>query len=66
MPNLNQSVAPEQRGAISPIELADRWGKSRQHIYDLIARGQLLSFTSGRSRLISMAEILRVESGESA
>ena len=63
MPNLNQFAAPERRGALSPIELADRWGKSRQHIYDLIARGQLLSFRSGRSRLVSMAEILRIEAG---
>ena len=52
-----------QRGALSPLELANRWGKSRQHIYDLIARNQIQSFKSGRSRLISMSEIERIEGG---
>ena len=63
MPYQTQAVTTVNRGALSPIELATRWGKSRQHIYDLIARGQIRSFKSGRSRLISMAEVERAESG---
>ena len=64
MSNLNQLTVTEQRRALSPGELGDKWGKSRKHIYDLIGRGEIKSFRSGRSRLIPMAEILRVESGD--
>jgi len=64
----NQSKATSlfSCGALSPAELAFRWGKSRQHIHDLIARNELRSFKSGRSRLISMSEIERIEGGEQA
>ena len=55
-----------QRGALSSLELANRWGKSRQHIYNMIAQGQIQSFKSGRSHLISMSEIERIEGGEQA
>ena len=59
-----QPATKVQRGALSPLELANRWGQSRQHIYDLLAAGQIRSFKSGRSRLIPMAEIQRIEGGE--
>ena len=66
MSNQRQLNSSLQRGALSPAELAFRWGKSRQHIHDLIARNELRSFKSGRSRLISMSEIERIEGGEQA
>ena len=66
MPNQRQSTSWFKRGALSPAELAFRWGKSRQHIHDLIARNALRSFKSGRSRLIPMSEIERIEGGEQA
>ena len=64
MSNQRQSNSLFKRGALSPAELAFRWGKSRQHIHDLIARNELRSFKSGRSRLISISEIQRIEGGE--
>lgn len=51
-------------GAFSPKELADHWGKSRQHIYNLINAGKLHSFKLGRSRLIPVSEVQRIESGD--
>ena len=51
--------------ALSPIKLACRWGCSRQHIYNLIKRGDLKAFKTGRHDRITMAEIERHESGES-
>jgi len=66
MPYQNQPSTKVQRGALSPLELAIRWGQSRQHIYDLISLGAIRSFKSGRSRLIPMSEIERFESGEAA
>ena len=66
MPNQRQPVTTVNRGALSPIELATRWGQSRQHIYDLIARGDLKSFKSGRSRLIPILDIERIERGGKA
>lgn len=66
MSNQHQSTYLPRRGALSVAELAYRWGKSRQHIHNLIARNELRSFTSGRSRLISMSEVRRKEDGEQA
>ena len=66
MPHQNQSNIAVSRGALSPLELATRWGKSRQHVYDCIARGELRSFTSGRSRLIPIADIERIERGDAS
>ena len=63
MSNQRQSNSLLKRGALSPAELAFRWGKSRQHIHDLITRNELRSFKTGRSRLISMSEIERIEGG---
>jgi excisionase family DNA binding protein len=60
----NRQTVNAQRGALSPLELANRWGQSRQHIYDLLARGLIMSFKSGRSRLIPISEVHRIESGE--
>jgi excisionase family DNA binding protein len=64
MPNRHKQIIKYKRGALSPQELADRWGKSRQHIYDCLAEGQIMSFKSGRSRLISMSEVQRIEGGD--
>jgi excisionase family DNA binding protein len=52
------------RSALSPIELAARWGNSRQHIYDLLREGQIKSFRSGRHHRIPISEIERFERGE--
>ena len=66
MVNQGKAISLLRRGALSPAELAFRWGKSRQHIHDLISRNELRSFKSGRSRLIPMSEIQRIEGGEQA
>lgn len=58
-----QSATEVSRGALSPLELATRWGQSRQHVYDIIARGEIRSFKSGRSTLIPVSEIERLEKG---
>ena len=64
MANTNQRKTPRLgTGALSPQATADRWGKSRQHIYNLIGDGTLRSFKVGRSRLISIKEIERIEQG---
>ncbi|MFC1702420.1 helix-turn-helix domain-containing protein [Pseudomonadota bacterium] len=52
------------RAALSPIELATRWGHSRQHIYDLMKEGLLKSFRSGRHHRIPISEIERFERGD--
>ena len=54
------------RTAYSALELANRWGKTRQFIYDQITAGKIKSFKAGRSRLIPLSEIDRIERGEAA
>ena len=66
MNDRSTTSAPLLRSALSPIELATRWGNSRQHIYDLMRVGQLRSFRSGRHHRIPISEIERFERGESA
>ena len=63
MKESNVIVAPLLRSALSPIELATRWGNSRQHIYDLMKEGLLKSFRSGRHHRIPISEIERIERG---
>jgi excisionase family DNA binding protein len=65
MPNHPKPIHPAARAALSPIELAARWGNSRQHIYDLMREGQLKSFRSGRHHRIPISEIERFERGDS-
>jgi excisionase family DNA binding protein len=55
---------PLFRSALSPIELATRWGNSRQHIYYLLKEGLLKSFRSGHHHRIPLSEIERIERGE--
>ena len=64
MKESNVKGAPLLRTALSPIELATRWGNSRQHIYDLMKGGQLKSFRSGRHHRIPISEIERIERGD--
>ena len=45
----------------SPKTLAQRWSKSRSHIYDLIAEGKLRKSKWGRSVMIHRTEVLRFE-----
>lgn len=52
--------------AISPAHLAQRWGKCRQTIYNMIDAGELQSFKVRNSRLISLSEIERIEKGRAA
>lgn len=48
---------------LSPSALADRWGCSRQTVYNMIRKGQLRSFNIGTLRLILPDEIERIERG---
>ena len=57
----NANDTPLIRSALSPIELATRWGNSRQHIYDLMREGLLKSFRTGRHHRIPISEIERFE-----
>ncbi len=41
-----------ERLGFSPTEFAAMWGCSRQHVQNLIARGELRSVKLGRKRLI--------------
>ena len=52
--------------ALSPQQLARRWGKCRQTIYNMIADGELRTFRVRNSRLILMTEIQRIERGDHA
>jgi excisionase family DNA binding protein len=63
MPNRSKRTPQAERVALSPGELATRWGNSRQHIYDLLAEGQITSFRSGRHHRIPISEIERIETG---
>lgn len=63
MPNDTIHIPQVARAALSPIELATRWGNSRQHIYDLMREGKLKSFRSGRHHRIPISEIERFEQG---
>ena len=54
------------RRVLSPAELAQRWGKCRQTIYNMIDAGELHSFKVRNSRLIPLSEIDRIERGEAA
>jgi len=59
------TVLAEARSAVSPAHLAQRWGKCRQTIYNMIDAGELHSFKVRNSRLIPMSEIERIERGNS-
>jgi len=65
MKRSSEQTPQATRAALSPIELAARWGNSRQHIYDLMREGQLKSFRSGRHHRIPISEIERFERCES-
>lgn len=54
----------EAAKACSPTALANRWGCSRQTIYNMIRDGELRSFKVRNSRLILLSEIHRIENGE--
>ncbi len=53
----------DARSAVSPAHLAQRWGKCRQTIYNMIEAGELHSFKVRNSRLIPLSEIERIERG---
>jgi excisionase family DNA binding protein len=61
--NQSKTVSAATRSALSPQELADRWGRSRQTIHNMIRDGELRSFKVRDSRLIPLAEIERIERG---
>jgi excisionase family DNA binding protein len=67
MPKNESTATPsiDVRSAVSPANLARRWGKCRQTIYNMIDAGELHSFKVRNSRLIPFAEIERIERGES-
>lgn len=64
--NTTKPAHTEPRSALSPQELADRWGKTRATIHNMIRDGELHSFKARNSRLIPVAEIERIERGEAA
>ena len=66
MPNQSEHRTTVPRSAFSALEVADRWGKTRQFIYDQINAGKIKSFKAGRSRLIPLSEIERIERGDMA
>jgi excisionase family DNA binding protein len=51
------------RAALSPKEAADVLGCSRQHIYSLIGRGELIRYKVGRSTKLNTAEVLALVGG---
>ena len=55
---------PANRIAYSPTELAEATGSTRQHIQNLIARGELPSIKLGRKRLIAADVVERLLKGE--
>jgi excisionase family DNA binding protein len=63
---LNKLAHPKGHAALSPNELAARWGKCRQTVYNMIDAGELHSFKVRNSRLILLSEIERIEKGEAA
>lgn len=50
--------------AYSPDEAAAALGVSRQHIYSLIARGELRRYKIGRSTKIRVADVRALVGGE--
>ena len=51
--------------ALTPAQLAERWGVCRQTIYNMIIAGELHSFKIRNSRRIPASEVVRLESIES-
>jgi excisionase family DNA binding protein len=62
----NKAAHPKGTAVLTPQELATRWGKCRQTIYNMIEDGQLHSFKVRNSRLIPLSEVIRIEQGEAA
>ena len=64
----NQTLETNQtpRAALSPAELCERWGVTRQTIYNMFQSDQLHSFKVRNCRLIPLVEIERIEKGEAA
>ncbi len=60
MPVLHQSSGVATRVAYSPAEFADALGVSRQHVHNMIARGELHSMKLGKARRIPATEIERL------
>ncbi len=61
------SATPDcQRLAYSPAELATALGCTRQHIQNLIARGELRSVKLGNRRLIPVAVVSELLGGSDA
>lgn len=62
-----QNKARHQKGrtVVTPGELASRWGKCRQTIYNMINNDELHSFKVRNSRLIPISEVERIERGAS-
>lgn len=56
-------VSELPRPAISPAEAAELLGVSRQHVYALIARGDLRRFKVGRCTRLNTAEVLALVGG---
>ena len=64
----NQTIeerAIDAPSALSPGQLARRWKKCRQTIYNMIDAGEIHSFKVRSSRLIPISEVERIESGAS-
>ena len=62
--NTEKRTENDPRSALSPSELADRWGCCRATIFNMLRDGELKGFKVRNSRLIRMSEIERIEAGK--
>jgi excisionase family DNA binding protein len=62
---VSDSVAHVERLAYSPAEAAAAIGCSRQHIYNLITRGDLRRFKVGGATRIPVADVANLVGGGS-
>lgn len=61
MPQATQEPAPVERRFFGVQEVATALGVTRKYIYDMMAAGDIASVKLGRRRLISAAELDRLE-----
>ena len=67
MPDIRDSVdRAVDRLAYSPTEFAEAIGVTRQHVHNLIARGELRAVKVGRCTRIPASEVSRLFAGDAA
>jgi excisionase family DNA binding protein len=58
---MSTQLEPTERAAYSAAEVAARYGVTKAHVQNLIARGELPSFKLGRRRLIPASALRELE-----